>query len=131
MIHLDTNIVIALFNGNQLVATKLAENLPEVAISSLVVGELLYGARASQKVQPNLTILYQFLQTVQIAPYDFQCAEMYSQIRVLLRKKGRPTGETDLLIASVALANQAKLITHNLKHFENIDNLVLEDWLNL
>jgi len=55
-------------------------------------------------------------------------ADAYSQIRVALRQKGRPTGEIDALIAAVALANNAVLVTHNTKHFENIEGLNLEDW---
>jgi len=40
------------------------------------------------------------------------------------------TGEMDLLIASVAMAHKAILVTHNVKHFEQIEGLLLEDWLN-
>jgi tRNA(fMet)-specific endonuclease VapC len=35
----------------------------------------------------------------------------------------------DALIAAIALANNAVLVTHNVKHFEHIEGLRLEDWL--
>jgi tRNA(fMet)-specific endonuclease VapC len=129
MRHLDTNIVIAYLNGNRTVATQLKAYQPEVAISSLVLAELLYGARASARVAENLARLEQFLQIVEVADFDRASAEAYSRIRLALRQKGRPTGEIDTLIAAVALANEAVLVTHNTKHFENIEELSLEDWL--
>ena len=43
--------------------------------------------------------------------------------------QGRTKGEIDTLIATVAVANEAILVTHNTKHFENIEGLSLEDWL--
>ena len=54
MYHLDTNIVIAYLNGNQAIAAKLKLNLPEVGISSLVLAELLYSARAAERSSANL-----------------------------------------------------------------------------
>jgi len=129
MRHLDTNIVIAYLTGNQTVASQLKIHLPEVAISSLVLAELRFGARASARRDENLDRLDQFLQIVEVAEFDTVSADAYSRVRLSLRQMGRPTGEMDLLIASVALANDAILITHNTKHFENIDGLTLEDWL--
>lgn len=56
MRHLDTCIVIAYLNGNQAIAEKLKSHLPDVAISSVVLGELLYGAGASARSSENLGI---------------------------------------------------------------------------
>lgn len=129
MRHLDTNIVIAYLTGNQTVAGQLKDHLPEVAISSMVLAELRFGARASARTDENLERLDQFLQIVEVADFDDASADAYSRVRLSLRQMGRPTGEMDMLIAAVALANDAILITHNTKHFENVEGLVLEDWL--
>lgn len=129
MYHLDTNIVIAYLNGNQAIAAKLKLNLPEVGISSLVLAELLYGARASGRAAANLEKLRQFLQIVNIADFESLAADAYSHIRLDLKRKGRPTGEVDMLIAAVVIANNAVLVTHNTKHFVSIEGLTLEDWL--
>ncbi len=128
--HLDTNIVIAYFNGNQIIANKLKIHLPHVSISTLVLGELLYGARASQRKNENLEKVYQLLHIVNVVDFNQACAEQYSHIRALLRKKGRPTGESDALIAAIALASNATFVTDNIKHFQHIDGLVLENWLS-
>jgi len=127
--HLDTNIVIAYLNGQETIAARLKSCLPDVAISSLVFGELLYGARASQKTEENLARLYQFLRIVDVVDFDQTSAEEYSKIRLALRKKGRPTGEMDVLVAAIALAHHAILVTDNVKHFQQIEGLTLENWL--
>ena len=128
--HLDTNIVIAYFNGNRIIANKLKIHLPHVSISTLVLGELLYGARASQRKNENLEKVYQFLHVVNVVDFNQACAEQYSHIRSSLRKKGRPTGESDALIAAIALAHNATFVTDNIKHFQHIDGLILENWLS-
>jgi len=130
MRHLDTNIVIAYLTGDQTVASQLKDHLPEVAISSLVLAELRFGVRASARTRENLERLNQFLQVVEVADFDDASADAYSRIRLSLRQMGRPTGEMDMLIAAVALANDAILVTHNARHFENIEGLVLEDWIS-
>ena len=129
MRHLDTNIVIAYLTGNKTVADQLKNHLPEVAISSLVLAELRFGARASARTGENIERLNQFLQIVEVADFDDASSDAYSRIRLSLRQMGRPTGEMDMLIAAVALSNDAVLVTHNTRHFENITGLVLEDWL--
>ena len=121
--------MIAYLNGQETIAARLKSCLPDVAISSLVFGELLYGARASQKTEENLARLYQFLRIVDVVDFDQTSAEEYSKIRLALRKKGRPTGEMDVLVAAIALAHHAILVTDNVKHFQQIEGLTLENWL--
>ena len=129
MRHLDTNIVIAYFNGDQEIAEKIKSHQPNVAVSALVIAELLYGARASARSKQNLERVHSLLQAVEVVDFDQQSADVYSRIRLELKEKGRPTGEMDMLIAAVAIANKATLVTHNTKHFENMGELQLEDWL--
>ena len=122
-------MVIAYLTGNQNVASQLKDHLPEVAITSLALAELRFGARASMRTSENIERLNQFLQIVEVADFDDASADAYSRIRLALRQIGRPTSEMDMLIAAVALANDAVLVTHNTRHFEDIEGLVLEDWL--
>jgi len=72
MWHLDTNIVIAYLNGNRSIAVRLSDHLPDAAISSLVLAELLYGARISARAAENLERLNQFVQAVDVANFDHQ-----------------------------------------------------------
>ena len=129
MRHLDTCIVIAYLNGNQLIAEKMKLYLPDVAISSVVLGELLYGARASARINENLRNLKSFIQLIDISDYNPKSADAYSKIRLSLRQKGRPSGEADMMIAAIATADNAILVTDNTKHFEYVENLILENWM--
>jgi predicted nucleic acid-binding protein len=58
MILLDTNVVIAFFNGNQEVLKRIQAEIGRIALSTLVVAELDYGAKASQKAKENIEKLY-------------------------------------------------------------------------
>ena len=125
---LDTNIVIAYFKGEQGISEKVLSRIEEITLSSLVVSELDYGAKSSQKAQENLSKLYSFIELVEIVPFDLECAKVLGTIKSKLRLLGKPTGEVDALIAATAISLNATLITRNQKHFENIEGLKLEIW---
>ena len=130
MILLDTNVVIAFFNGNKTVLQRIYADVDRIALSSLVVAELDYGAKASQKAKENLEKLHRFVDIVQVVPFDIECAKIFGTIKSKLRKLGKPTGEMDALIAATAMAHKAVLATGNRKHFENIGGLKVEIWSN-
>ena len=129
MWHLDTNIVVAYLRGDRALAERIKTALPQVGISSLVLAELLFGARASARGQANLEAVRTFATAISVIDFDQTSADAYSRIRLDLRGKGRPTGEIDTLIAAVALASGAVLVTHNVKDFADVEGLSLEDWL--
>lgn len=130
MILLDTNVAIAFFNGNKTVLQRIYADVDRIALSSLVVAELDYGAKASQKAKENLEKLHRFVDIVQVVPFDIECAKIFGTIKSKLRKLGKPTGEMDALIAATAMAHKAVLVTGNRKHFENIEGLKVEIWSN-
>lgn len=131
MIHLDTNIVIAFMNGNKSIKEAIKQNIDEIALSAFVVAELDYGAKASVNRTRNLERLYRFIDLVTIVPFDGESARIFGTVKSELRKIGKPTGEIDAMIASVAMAQDAVLVTSNIKHFENIPGLKLEVWENV
>ena len=128
MILLDTNVVVAFLNGNKSVLRRIQAEIDKVALSTLVVAELDYGAKVSQRAKENLERLYQFLNIVQIVPFDVECAKVFGTVKSRLRRAGKPTGEVDALIAATAMSHEAILITSNKKHFENIEGLKVEVW---
>jgi tRNA(fMet)-specific endonuclease VapC len=129
MWHLDSNVVIAFLSGSPTLKQPFSDCVGQMAISSLVLAELLFGARNSARPAANLIKLRSFSDLVNIVDFDPPCAEAYGQVRLDLRKKGRPSSDMDMLIASVAIARGATLVTHNMKHFEMIEGLRLEDWM--
>jgi tRNA(fMet)-specific endonuclease VapC len=90
--------VIAFFNGNKSVLKEISEQIDSIALSVLVIAELDYGARASQKAKENLKKLYRFVDIIQAVPFDLECAKIFGTIKSKLRKLGKPTGEMDALI---------------------------------
>ena len=127
---LDTNICSYIIrNKPQSIKAKLqeVEQNHTVALSSIVVSELLYGA--TKKDSPKLTkIVSAFIDNFIIYDYSKVSAQSYANIRTDLEKKGQIIGANDLLIASHALSLGAVLVTNNSREFERVEKLVLEDW---
>jgi len=128
MILLDTNVIVAFFNGNKAVLERIQAEVDRITLSTLVIAELDYGAKASQKAKENLEKLDRFIDIVRVVPFNLECAKTFGSIKSKLRKLGKPTGELDALIAATAMAHKAVLITGNRKHFENIEGLKVEVW---
>jgi tRNA(fMet)-specific endonuclease VapC len=128
MILLDTNVVVAFLNGDNLMLKNIKDEINRIALSSLVVAELDYGAKISHRAKENLERLYRFIDAVHVVPFDVECAKIFGTIKSKLRSIGKPTGEVDALIAATAMAYKATLATANRKHFENIEGLKIEVW---
>ncbi len=64
MILLDTNVIIAFFNGNKSVLERIQAEIDRITLSTLVIAELDYGAKASQKAKENLEKLDRFIDIV-------------------------------------------------------------------
>ena len=128
MILLDTNVVVAFLNGDKSVLKRIRVEIDKIALSTLVVAALDYGAKVSQKSEENLEKLYRLVDIVQVVPFDIECARIFGTIKSRLRSLGKPTGEVGALIAAAAMAHEAILVTANKKHFENIEGLKVEIW---
>jgi tRNA(fMet)-specific endonuclease VapC len=128
MILLDTNVVVAFLNGDKSVLKRIRVEIDKIALSTLVLAELDYGAKVSQKSEENLEKLYRLVEIVQVVPFDIECAKIFGTIKSRLRSLDKPTGEVDALIAATAMAHEAILVTTNKKHFENIEGLKVEIW---
>ncbi len=83
-----------------------------------------------KSVYPRRSLAKQkkFLDQFDSLPFDDQSAIIYGRIRAQLESQGTPIGPTDLLIAAIALANQATLVTHNTREFIRVVGLQIEDW---
>ena len=111
MFLLDTNVCILLLNGRH---TQIEEHFrnaspSEITLCSVVKGELLYGARHSAKVEENLQLLNRFFAPLNSLSFDDRAAEEYGVIRADLSAQGKIIGPNDLLIASIAKANERRL----------------------
>ncbi|WP_197485167.1 type II toxin-antitoxin system VapC family toxin [Methylomonas koyamae] len=127
MYALDTNTVIYFFKGMGNVATHLFKLPPrEIAIPAVVLYELQVGIAKSNSPEKRRNQLNE----LSVLPFTAHETAITARIRVALEKAGTPIGPLDTMIAGIALANQATLVTHNTKEFSRIDGLRLEDWFN-
>lgn len=127
---LDTNICIAILKNSDLaVIKKLKELTPDqIVICSIVKAELLYGARKSQSVEQNLSLLSKFFDQLESLPFDDISTDFYGTQRSILEKAGTPVGNADLMIASIALAHNLTVVTRNQREFIRVQNLRVEVW---
>jgi len=123
---LDTNIVIALFDGDARVIDRINQS-EEVYIPVFVLGELFYGAYKSTKQIQNLKQIEDFQNKLDILECDKLTAKHYGEIKNDLRKKGKPIPENDIWISALAAQHQLTVISRD-KHFENIKKIKLEKW---
>ena len=99
--------------------------------SSITLGEMVYGAyrlreytslfleRLDRVLLPNLSVL----------PFDVAAAHRYGEVRAELERRGMSLGEADLRIGAIALSRGLTVVTGNVRHFERIPDLLVENWL--
>jgi tRNA(fMet)-specific endonuclease VapC len=130
MFLLDTDVCIHLLNdADSGIRHEFQQRSPsEIALCSVVKAELLYGAYRSGRVDANLQRLKVFFQPLRSLPFDDRCIEHYALIRADLAANGRPIGPNDLMIAAIARAHDATLVTRNTGEFGRVSGLATANW---
>lgn len=128
---LDTNVAISLLAGKSepLLRRVLAHSPGSLAFSVVVVHELYYGAHKSQRVEHNLESVRLLLRDFAVLDLDQRDAIVAGEIRAALAREGRPIGPFDLLLAGQAKARDLTMVTNNVREFERVAGLRVEDWL--
>src|SRR5262249_19920236 len=136
MILLDTDTLSLLFAAHAQVAERFRQTTDEVATTIITRIEILEGRFASVKKAADgeqLLRAQQWLQqtdgnlaTIPIIPIDATASSEFDKLPA--NKKLKKSGRADMLIASIALARQATLVTRNLRHFRQIPGLNVENW---
>ncbi|TSA11678.1 MAG: type II toxin-antitoxin system VapC family toxin [Deltaproteobacteria bacterium] len=128
---LDTNICIYFLNQTSERIIGRFQNLSpsQIKLPSITVAELYYGAEKSKARAKNRERVKRFVSTFEIVPFDQKACATYAKVRCALEKLGTPVGPMDLLIASIGLAHNFVLVTNNVKEFERVKGLKLENWL--
>lgn len=127
---LDTNICIyAIKNKPEQVLRRLHGNLNKgLCISTITLAELVHGTEKSENPEKNRTALLQFLSILDILPFDGGAAAEYGSLCAYLQKQGIPIGTMDMLITGHARAEGLVLVTNNVREFERVPNLEIENW---
>lgn len=128
---LDTNIVIYVIKRRPLqVLEVFNRHHGRMAISSITLAELVHGAEKSSDVPRNTNVVEDFVSRLAVLPYDDKAAWQYGNIRATLEKSGQTIGVNDLHIAAHARSNGLTLITNNMREFERVPGLMLENWVD-
>ncbi|MCQ2583709.1 MAG: PIN domain-containing protein [Treponema sp.] len=131
---LDTNIISEVYraSGFKVVKSKVIAYSEISAIASMTYKELSYGIERlpdSKKKQDLKKFMDVFVEpTFPVIEYDKQAASIHAHIQTELEEKGMVRDPVDLIIASIAIANNMILVTRNQKHFEGIPLLNTENW---
>jgi len=127
---LDTNIVIYVIKQRPVEALEIFNrHQGRMAISSITLAELVHGAEKSSDVSRNMAVVEDFVSRLAVLAYDDKAAWQYGNIRATLEKVGQPIGVNDLHIAAHARSNGLTLVTNNLREFERVPGLLLENWV--
>ena len=127
---LDTCTLSYFVQGDPRVVARLKATSPALlAVSSVSVMEIEYGLLLSAKRAKSLgPVMKALFSSVEIAAYGLEDANATASIRASLKKKGRPIGPFDLMIAGTALSRGFTLVTSNVREFNNVSGLTIEDW---
>ena len=134
MYLLDTDVLSNLLKRSPSIA--LIAKLAAVPVdwqftSSITLGELLYGARRQGPRAGDLLdrIETRLLPELPVLPFDAVAARRYGEVRTELERRGTPLGDADLRIAAIALARGLTVVTGNIRHFQRVPRLRVENWL--
>jgi tRNA(fMet)-specific endonuclease VapC len=130
MYLLDTNIVSYWIRGHRALLERIKSHGPkELSVAAITLAEIYYGIEKSPvKKKERRTKIEHIRSILEIYPFDEAAAAKYGIIRAQLEKKGLVISERDLQIASIAMANGLCVITHNVREFNRVEKLKVEDW---
>jgi len=126
---LDTDICIYWLKGNENIEKSIIRNgLENIFITVITECELFYGAYKSTNREKNLEIIATLKKKIKTLHTGHNVSEIYGMIKAELESKGKTLDDADLLIGSIALSNNACLVTNNTEHFKRITGHKTENW---
>ncbi len=126
---LDTDTISYYLRGDKNVQKKFQLNRSELASTSVNYSELIFGLkkRDNKNLLPKVELMFD---NIKIYSFDKNSARIFGILKALLSNKGTIIADMDLMIASIAIANDEVLVSNNLKHFEKVEGLAVESWKN-
>ena len=122
---LDTNILVAVFNEDRQAVDSFKRST--IFVSTIVLGELYFGADASRRVAANRERLESLASRVTVLAINRITAMWYSRIKNQIRTIGKPIPDNDVWIAATAMEHGLALVTRD-SHFDHIHGLNLVRW---
>lgn len=126
---LDTDTCIYWLKGNENIERSIIRHgLGNIFITVITECELFYGAYKSMKKDKNLAIVEELKTRIETLHTASGIPSLYGKIKAELESKGQVLDDADMLISSIALLNNATLVTNNIEHFKRISGLKIENW---
>ncbi len=127
---LDTNVVIYIIKRRPPAVREVFNRQHgRMAISAITLAELMHGAEKSSDPPRNLAVVEDFCSRLAVLSYGDKAAAHYGGIRAALEAQGRIIGVNDLHIAAHARSEGLTLVSNNLREFERVPGLLMENWV--
>ncbi|MCF6264282.1 MAG: tRNA(fMet)-specific endonuclease VapC [Xanthomonadales bacterium] len=129
---LDTNIAIYVIKRRPIEMLEIFnQHTGQLCISSITLAELLHGVEKSEFVEKNRNNVENFISRLEVIDYGNKAAAHYGDIRAELEQKGMTIGVNDLHIAGHARSEGLIIVTNNLREFERVSGLRVENWVQV
>ncbi|MBI4150318.1 type II toxin-antitoxin system VapC family toxin [Candidatus Woesearchaeota archaeon] len=128
---LDSDFLIAILR-NEAAAIKKLERLEKeqkpLSTTTINAFELLKGAQLSAKKEENLKLVGELLNSLDILSFDFHASRIAAMLTQHLQQNGKTIDVMDIFIGSICVFHDESIITKNVRHFQNIPGLSIEEW---
>lgn len=122
-------VIYTIKNRPNQVRETFKQHQDQMCISAVTWGELVYGAEKSSQPERNLADIEEMAARIEIVPFEALAAAHFGQLRAELYRIGKPIGPYDMMIAGHARSMGVILVTNNLKEFERVPGLRVENWV--
>ena len=128
---LDTNICIYIARSHPATVGRRFARAAAGSLGIFIItwGEPFFGAARNNDPGRAHSLLEQFARVVEVLPLPMGAGPHYGEVRAVLQKAGTPIGNYDLWIAAHALSLGVPLVSNNLREFERVPGLKLENWV--
>ena len=116
-------------NRPRQVKKQFKQHQDQLSISTVTLGELVFGAEHSQQQERNLADIEAMVSRLEVLPFENKAAYHFGQIRAALYNIGKPIGPYDMMIAGQARSSGLILVTNNTREFERVPGLHIENWI--
>jgi tRNA(fMet)-specific endonuclease VapC len=125
---LDTDTCIGLLKGDDAVVASWRACMEQCALPSMVVGELYYGAFKSTIRDKELERVHRFVDIFPEVKPSKRSMRRFGEIKASLERKGVRLADADIIIGSIAIEEGLVLVTGNVRHYNRIEGLAIENW---
>lgn len=128
---LDTNIISAFLKKDLRVVSRVSDYLEffdRLTINIISYYEILRGLKDLGN-EEKIKKFEEFVQENEFISIGKDAVIKAAEIYAYLKKQGNLIEDADILMASIAIVENLVLVTNNIKHFERIEGLATENWL--